>query len=146
MEQPTQEHMTAVKRILHYVARKIKYGDHYRKAKEGQLWVAALSSYEAEYVATTTTTTQGENGSCKAPRAEKRDHRVEPDRDTEVAARQLGACAGQFSDDGTESVAGLQHELACSRAALKVKTSELEDAKKVMQQRNARGGPTWWSR
>ncbi|WVZ59169.1 hypothetical protein U9M48_009360 [Paspalum notatum var. saurae] len=31
----------------------------------------------------------------------------------------------------------LQHELACSRAALKAKTSELEDAKKAIQRRNA---------
>ncbi|XP_066341221.1 shugoshin-1-like isoform X2 [Miscanthus floridulus] len=31
----------------------------------------------------------------------------------------------------------LQHELACSRASLKVKTSDLEDVKKTMQRRNA---------
>ncbi|XP_062224593.1 secreted RxLR effector protein 161-like [Phragmites australis] len=37
MEWPTQEHMTAVKRILRYVARTINYGCRYRKAEEGQL-------------------------------------------------------------------------------------------------------------
>ncbi|XP_062232763.1 secreted RxLR effector protein 161-like [Phragmites australis] len=37
MEWPTQEHMTAVKRILRYVARTINYGCRYGKAVEGQL-------------------------------------------------------------------------------------------------------------
>jgi hypothetical protein len=38
MERPTEEHMMAVKRILHYVAGTTHYGLHYRqKTKEAQL-------------------------------------------------------------------------------------------------------------
>ncbi|CAN6310913.1 unnamed protein product [Urochloa humidicola] len=37
---------------------------------------------------------------------------------------------------GRNRLKTLQHELACSRAALKVKTSELEDVKKAMRRRN----------
>ncbi|CAL4942173.1 unnamed protein product [Urochloa decumbens] len=37
---------------------------------------------------------------------------------------------------GRNRLKALQHELACSRAALKAKTSELEDVKKAMQRRN----------
>ncbi|PAN47051.1 hypothetical protein PAHAL_9G230400 [Panicum hallii] len=37
---------------------------------------------------------------------------------------------------GRNKLKALQHELACSRAALKAKTSELEDVKKAMQRRN----------
>ncbi|CAN6304976.1 unnamed protein product [Urochloa humidicola] len=37
---------------------------------------------------------------------------------------------------GRNRLKALQHELACSRAALKVKTSELEDVKKAMRRRN----------
>ncbi|XP_062200972.1 shugoshin-1-like [Phragmites australis] len=38
---------------------------------------------------------------------------------------------------GRNKLKALQHELACSRATLKAKTSELEDAKKAMKRRNA---------
>ncbi|TKV93552.1 hypothetical protein SEVIR_9G233000v4 [Setaria viridis] len=37
---------------------------------------------------------------------------------------------------GRNKLKALQHELVCSKAALKVKTSELEDAKKAMLRRN----------
>ncbi|CAD6205254.1 unnamed protein product [Miscanthus lutarioriparius] len=38
---------------------------------------------------------------------------------------------------GKNRLKALQHELACSKASLKAKTSELEDVKKTMQRRNA---------
>ncbi|CAN6288059.1 unnamed protein product [Urochloa humidicola] len=56
-----------------------------------------------------------------------------------LANWELGRANSQMMAEvnlGRNRLKALQHELACSRAALKVKTSELEDVKKTMQRRN----------
>ncbi|PWZ56433.1 Shugoshin-1 [Zea mays] len=57
-----------------------------------------------------------------------------------LANWELGRAHSQLMAEvnlGRKRLKALQHELACSRASLKAKASELEDVKKTMQRRNA---------
>ncbi|KAF8672681.1 hypothetical protein HU200_049376 [Digitaria exilis] len=56
-----------------------------------------------------------------------------------LANREIAQANSQMTAEinlGRNRLKALQHDLACSRAALKAKTSELEDVKKAMQRRN----------